>query len=59
MADESKHKPKFEFSYREKIKNSYTPEDLEAWNYASRLGEPGEYPFTRGVQGRGRHGTAF
>jgi methylmalonyl-CoA mutase, N-terminal domain len=27
----------------------YTPEDLEDWSYADRLGHPGEYPFTRGV----------
>jgi len=27
----------------------YTPEDLQGWSYAERLGYPGEYPFTRGV----------
>jgi methylmalonyl-CoA mutase N-terminal domain/subunit len=27
----------------------YTPEDLAAWSYAEKLGQPGEYPFTRGV----------
>src|SRR5438270_4509331 len=28
----------------------YTPADLEGWNYDQKLGYPGEYPFTRGVQ---------
>jgi len=27
----------------------YTPEDLADWSYASKLGYPGEYPYTRGV----------
>ena len=28
----------------------YGPDDLEGWDPAQRLGRPGEYPFTRGVQ---------
>jgi len=28
----------------------YTPEDLNGWDYLERLGFPGEFPFTRGVQ---------
>jgi methylmalonyl-CoA mutase N-terminal domain/subunit len=27
----------------------YKPEDLGDWNYEKKLGNPGEYPFTRGV----------
>jgi len=27
----------------------YTPEDLAGFDYAERLGNPGEYPFTRGI----------
>jgi methylmalonyl-CoA mutase N-terminal domain/subunit len=27
-----------------------TPDDLGIWNYLEKLGFPGEYPFTRGVQ---------
>src|SRR5262245_11448930 len=27
----------------------YAPEDLRDWSYDSRLGHPGEYPFTRGA----------
>ncbi len=29
----------------------YTPEDLKDFNYAEKLGYPGEYPYTRGVYG--------
>ncbi len=28
----------------------YTPADLEAWDYATQVGYPAEFPFTRGVQ---------
>ena len=28
----------------------YTPDDLQGWDYHQKLGYPGEYPFTRGVQ---------
>ncbi len=27
----------------------YRPSDLDEWSYASRLGDPGTYPFTRGI----------
>jgi methylmalonyl-CoA mutase N-terminal domain/subunit len=32
------------------LQNSYGPKDLEArgWKYEDRLGEPGQYPYTRG-----------
>lgn len=33
-----------------KVKRLYTPLDLENFNYATNIGFPGEYPFTRGVQ---------
>src|SRR5687767_11631914 len=32
------------------MKNHYRPEDLQGWDYDSKLGDPGEYPYTRGVQ---------
>ncbi len=32
------------------IADVYTPASLEDWDPAARLGLPGEYPFTRGVQ---------
>src|SRR5829696_1261962 len=31
------------------VKPLYKPEDLEGFDYAERLGDPGEYPYTRGV----------
>jgi len=31
------------------IKRLYTPQDIEEFNYTQDLGEPGQYPFTRGV----------
>ncbi|MFH2005452.1 MAG: methylmalonyl-CoA mutase family protein [bacterium] len=30
------------------LKQTYRPSDLEAWDPATQLAEPGEYPFTRG-----------
>jgi len=30
------------------LKATYRPEDLAGWSYADKLGEPGQYPFTRG-----------
>lgn len=32
-----------------KTKPLYSPEDLGDWSYEEKLGNPGEYPFTRGV----------
>lgn len=34
----------------DKIDRLYTPLDLEDWDYTEKLGFPGMYPFTRGVQ---------
>ncbi len=31
------------------IKKLYTPEDIKNFDYSKELGNPGEYPFTRGV----------
>jgi methylmalonyl-CoA mutase, N-terminal domain len=31
------------------VKPVYTPEDLKNWDYARDLGDPGEFPFTRGI----------
>src|ERR1043166_4633035 len=51
MADEPKNrKERFQTSYQENVKESYRPEDLPDWNYEQNLGDPGEFPFTRGVQ---------
>jgi len=32
------------------VRPLYGPEDLADWNYHEKLGYPGEFPFTRGVQ---------
>lgn len=50
MSDELKHKPRFEFSYQQEIKDSYHPEDLAEWSYEDKLGDAGQFPFTRGIQ---------
>ena len=42
-------KPAFESMSGLPVQRVYTPEDLPGWRHAERLGDPGEYPFTRGV----------
>ena len=42
--------PHFESSSGAEVDPLYSPEDLADWNYHEKLGYPGEYPFTRGVQ---------
>lgn len=32
------------------VERLYTPLDLDAWDYQEKLGFPGQYPFTRGIQ---------
>lgn len=32
------------------VRPLYTPADLEGWDYDQKVGYPGKYPFTRGVQ---------
>ena len=31
------------------VKPIYRPEDLESFDYSDKLGDPGEYPYTRGI----------
>ncbi len=40
----------FESSSGESVDALYGPEHLADWNYHEKLGYPGEFPFTRGVQ---------
>jgi methylmalonyl-CoA mutase N-terminal domain/subunit len=40
----------FETSSGAPVEPLYAPEHLAEWNYHEKLGYPGEYPFTRGVQ---------
>ena len=56
MANNNDKKPRqerdvpFETSSGRPVKPLYTPADVEGFDYVDRLGFPGEYPFTRGVQ---------
>jgi methylmalonyl-CoA mutase N-terminal domain/subunit len=40
----------FETSSGKPVKGEYTPADLDGFDYQQRLGFPGEFPYTRGVQ---------
>ncbi len=40
----------FETSSGAPVEPLYTPEDLGSWDYLEKLGFPGQYPYTRGVQ---------
>jgi methylmalonyl-CoA mutase N-terminal domain/subunit len=40
----------FETSSGAEVDVLYTPEDLASWDYLEKLGFPGHYPYTRGVQ---------
>jgi methylmalonyl-CoA mutase N-terminal domain/subunit len=42
--------PEFVTTGGTEIAPLYGPESLDGWNYADKLGYPGEYPYTRGVQ---------
>jgi methylmalonyl-CoA mutase N-terminal domain/subunit len=50
MSRESERPVRFESLSGIPVEPLYTPESLGAdWSYADKLGQPGEYPFTRGV----------
>ena len=42
-------KPAFETMGGLPVERVYTPADLPGWTYDEKLGNPGEFPFTRGV----------
>ncbi len=42
--------PRFESSSGAEVDPLYAPEQMAEWNYHEKLGYPGEYPYTRGVQ---------
>ena len=46
----AERRERFESSSGAELDPLYGPEDLAEWNYHEKLGYPGEYPFTRGVQ---------
>jgi methylmalonyl-CoA mutase N-terminal domain/subunit len=39
-----------ESSYGRPVGPLYTPDDLDGWDYGQKLGYPGLFPFTRGIQ---------
>ncbi|MGI6666233.1 MAG: acyl-CoA mutase large subunit family protein [Bacillota bacterium] len=43
-------KPEFATQSGISIDRALTPLELEGWDYSQKLGFPGQYPFTRGVQ---------
>lgn len=49
MPSEKERKDKFETSSHIEILNHYTKSDLPLFNPSRKLGQPGEFPFTRGV----------
>lgn len=50
LAKRPERKAKFETESKIEIKRLYTPADLANWDFDEKVGMPGEYPFTRGVQ---------
>ena len=46
----SERKSLFATSSGSQVDPIYGPEDLASWQYHEKLGYPGEYPFTRGIQ---------
>lgn len=49
MASEKKGKSKFFTSSKIEVKNVYTQSDLQNFDPSIDLGDPGEFPFTRGI----------
>ena len=49
MSSISFEQDKFTTVSGKKIKELYTPVDLDGFDYSKELGFPGEYPFTRGI----------
>lgn len=50
QADVEKALEKFPERSNLEVNRLYTPVDIEGFDYETKLGLPGEYPFTRGVQ---------
>ncbi len=56
----AERRERFETESGIEVEPLYSPEDLDGTGYDEKLGYPGEYPYTRGVQAnmyRGRHWT--
>ncbi|MEE9181882.1 MAG: methylmalonyl-CoA mutase family protein, partial [candidate division NC10 bacterium] len=50
LAKASERQESFETHSGIPVERLYTPIDLDEWDYRAKLGFPGEYPFTRGIQ---------
>ncbi len=50
LSETTERLPRFTTLSDLEIKGLYTPEDIKAIDYSERIGVPGVYPFTRGVQ---------
>jgi methylmalonyl-CoA mutase N-terminal domain/subunit len=46
----NERKEKFFTGSGAEVERLYTPAEIESFNYSTKLGFPGEYPYTRGVQ---------
>ncbi|MBM4339577.1 MAG: methylmalonyl-CoA mutase [Deltaproteobacteria bacterium] len=60
LSKSPEREPSFKTTSHIELKRLFTPLDLVDLDYCAKLGFPGEYPFTRGVQPtmyRGRHWT--
>ncbi len=49
MASDKERKDKFFTTSQIEIKRTYSEKDLAKFNYSRDLGDPGNYPFTRGI----------
>ena len=50
LARAPERRPRFETTSGIEVQRLYTPEDRASEDYATNVGFPGQYPFTRGVQ---------
>lgn len=60
LAKNPERQAEFKTTSGETINRLYTPADIEAIDYETEIGYPGQYPFTRGVQNtmyRGKYWT--
>jgi methylmalonyl-CoA mutase N-terminal domain/subunit len=48
--EQSKREQEYQADWGVEIRRRYTAEDLDGWDPAEQLAEPGQFPFTRGVQ---------
>jgi methylmalonyl-CoA mutase N-terminal domain/subunit len=59
LAQTPERQPQFTTSGGLEVAPLYTGEDLAGWDPAERLGYPGEYPYTRGIQPTGYRGRLW